>query len=87
MEGVGKQCTKEDVDAVFGKNSVEMKLRGYNNQNLIFAIKALFADINPAESKFLIKNNSVYLILIKKENKNWDQIGFKENKVVLRVCS
>ena len=48
LDGVGKQCTKEQVDVTFDKWSVEMKLRGYNNQNLIFAIKKLFAEINPA---------------------------------------
>ena len=77
MDGVGKQCTKEQVDVVFDKWSVEMKLRGYNNQNLIFAIKKLCGEINPAESKFLLKNNSIKIILTKKENKHWDQMAFK----------
>ena len=48
LDGVGKQCTKEQVDVTFDKNAVEMKLRGYNGQNYIFGIKKLFGDINQA---------------------------------------
>ena len=58
-----------------------MKLRGYNGQNYLFGVKRLFADINQAESKYLLKNNAIYIILIKKDNKHWDQIAFKEGKV------
>ena len=64
-----------------------MKLRGYNGQNYLFAVKKLFAEINTTESKFLLKNNSIYIILIKKDNKAWDQIAWKENKVNLELFS
>lgn len=47
MDGVGKQCTKEQINVTFLKDSVEMKLRGYNGQNLIFAVRKLHADIKP----------------------------------------
>ena len=47
MDGVGKQCTKEQLDVTFTKESVEMKLRGYNGQNFIFAIRKLHSDIKP----------------------------------------
>ena len=83
MEGVGKQCTKEQVDVTFDKESVEMKLKGYNKLNHIFGIKKLCGEIKPAECKFLLKNNTIYLILIKKDTKSWDQIAFKESKVKL----
>ena len=82
LDGVGKQCTKEQLDVIFLKDSVEMKLRGYNGQNLIFAIRKLFADIDPTESKYLLKNNAIYLVLHKKEKKNWDQVAYKDNKVI-----
>ena len=52
-------------------------MRGYNGQNYIFGIKKLFAEINPLESKYLLKNNYIYIILIKKDNKTWDQVAYK----------
>lgn len=64
-----------------------MKVKGYKGQNHIFAIKKLFAEINPEESKFVLKNNSISLILVKKEKKHWDQIQFKEDKVCIEVFS
>lgn len=67
--------------------SVEMRLNGYRQQNYIFAIKKLFGEIKSAESKFILKANEIRIILIKKENKNWDQIQFKEDKVVDSLCS
>lgn len=66
LEGVGAECTKEQVVVSFDKWSVEMRLKGYKGQNHIFAIKRLFAEIKPEESKFVLKNNSVTLVLIKK---------------------
>ena len=80
MDGVGKQCTKEQLDVIFSKESVEMKMRGYNGQNLIFAIRKLSGDIKPEECKYMLKNNAIYLILTKKENKHWDQVAWKESK-------
>ena len=47
LEGVGKQCTKEQLDVTFTRDSVEMKLRGYNGQNHLFAIRKLHGDIKP----------------------------------------
>jgi len=58
-----------------------MKIRGYKSQNHIFAIKKLFAEIIPADCKYILKNNSITITLIKKENKSWSQIHFKEDKV------
>lgn len=60
-----------------------MRLRGYKGQNHIFAIKKLFGEVKPEESKFVLKNNSLTLILVKKDKKNWDQVQFKEDKVPL----
>lgn len=48
MDGVGKECTADQVDVIFDKWSVELRLRGYRNQNLIFAVKKLFAEIVPS---------------------------------------
>ncbi len=80
---MGSQCTKEQVEVLFEKHSVEMRLKGYNGFNHIFAIKRLFGEIKPEECKFLLKNNGITIIMKKKDNKNWDQIQFKEEKVVL----
>jgi hypothetical protein len=44
---VGSQCTKEQVEVLFEKHSVEMRLKGYNGFNHIFAIKRLFGEIKP----------------------------------------
>lgn len=77
---MGKECSKEQLDVVFDKWSVEMRLRGYRNQNLIFSIKKLFGEIVPGESKYVLKNNSVTITLVKKENKSWTQLAFKEDK-------
>jgi hypothetical protein len=37
----------------------------------------LAGDIDVAASKYVLKNNSLILNLIKKENKTWSQIAFK----------
>ena len=29
----------------------------------------------------MLKNNAIYLVLVKKENKHWDQVAYKESKV------
>jgi calcyclin binding protein len=78
---VGKECTTDQLDVVFDKWSVEFRLRGYRNQNLIFSIKRLFGEIIPSESKYLLKNNSLNLVLTKRENKSWSQVAFKEEKL------
>ena len=58
-----------------------MKIRGYRNQNHILAIKKLYGEILPSDCKYILKNNSITITLIKKENKSWTQIHFKEDKV------
>jgi calcyclin binding protein len=60
---------------------VELRLKGYRGQNHIFSIKRLFAQIVPGESKFLLKNNTLTLVIVKKENKSWSQLAFKEEKI------
>lgn len=66
MDGVGKECSKEQVDVIFDRWSVELRLRGYKNQNYIFSIKKLFGEILPGDSKYLLKNNSITITLVKK---------------------
>jgi calcyclin binding protein len=78
---VGKECTNEQVTVAFDKWSVELRLKGYRGHNHIFSIKKLFAEIVPAESKFLLKNNTLTLVIIKKDNKSWSQLAFKEEKI------
>lgn len=58
-----------------------MRLKGYKNQNYIFSIKRLFAEIVPTESKYVLKNNSLTVVLIKKEDKSWSQMAYKEDKL------
>ncbi len=60
---------------------MELRLKGYRGQNHIFSIKRLFAPIVPADSKFLLKNNTLTLVIVKKENKSWSQLAFKEDKI------
>jgi calcyclin binding protein len=57
-----------------------MRLRGYKNQNYIFSIKRLFGEILPNDSKYVLKNNSIYITLVKKENKTWAQLPYKDDK-------
>ena len=64
-----------------------MRIKGYRNQNMMFGVKKLFAEINPATSKFLLKNNGVTIIMFKKDKKQWDQLPFKENKVMTKLFS
>jgi calcyclin binding protein len=78
---VGKECTADQVDVIFDKWSVELRLRGYRGQNYIFSVKKLFAEIVTADSKYLLKNNSLTLVLVKRENKSWTQIAYKEDKL------
>lgn len=77
LDGVGKECTNEQVDVIFDKWSVELRLRGYRGQNFIFSIKKLFAEIVPGDSKYLLKNNTLTLVLVKKDNKSWSQLAYK----------
>lgn len=43
-----------------------MKIKGYKKQNYIFAIKKLCGEIIPAECKYVLKNNSITITLVKK---------------------
>lgn len=81
LDGVGKECTTDQVDVIFDKWSLELKLRGYKGQNYIFSIKKLFAEIIPGDSKYILKNNSLNIVLVKRDNKSWSQISFKEDKL------
>ena len=48
-----------------------MKLLGYKKLNYIFNIKKLAGEIEPETCKYLVKTNSISLVLIKKNKKKW----------------
>lgn len=81
LEGIGSECTKEQVEAQFGKWAVEVRIRGYKKLDYIFAIKHLCGEVLPEQCKFILKTNTLTLVLVKKENKHWGQLPFKEEKV------
>ncbi len=64
-----------------------MKILGYKGLNHIFAIKKLFGEIITSECKYNVKNNSIFITLIKRENKSWTQMAYKEDKVQLYLLS
>jgi hypothetical protein len=66
LEGVGTECTKEQIDVIFGNWSVEMVIKGYKKLNYIFAIKKLCGEIIAADCKYVLKNNSITITLVKK---------------------
>ena len=44
-------------------------------------------EINPAECKFILKNNGVTIVIVKKDSKSWSQLAFKEDKVDMGLGS
>lgn len=60
-----------------------MKIRDYKKGNFIFAIRKLCAPIEAETCTYLVKSNSICLTIIKKENKHWPQLQYKEDTVRL----
>lgn len=84
---MGEECTKEQVEVLFDGWSVELRLKGYKGTNYIFAIKKLCGEIVAGESKFVLKKNSLTIVLVKREGKSWGQLAWKEEKVWFFLCS
>lgn len=75
--------TADKIDVQFEKQAVEVKIYGYKKINYIFAIKKLAGPIDKDTSKYLLKKNSLALVLIKKDSKHWSELNYKEEKVPL----
>lgn len=80
---MGKEVPADNVDVIFEKESVTARLRDYRKQNLLFSIKKLCGEIVPNDCKYLLKSNSLALVLIKKDSKSWAQLAYKEDSVNL----
>ena len=71
------------MDVIFEKESVTVRLRDYRKQNLLFSVKKLCGEIVASDCKYLLKSNSLALVLYKKDSKSWSQLAFKEDSVHL----
>ena len=69
------------MDAIFEKESVTVRLRDYRKQNLLFSVKKLCGEIVASDCKYLLKTNSLALVLYKKDSKSWSQLAYKEDSV------
>ncbi|CAD8076179.1 unnamed protein product [Paramecium sonneborni] len=80
LEGIG-QLPKENIISSFSINSVDVKIQNYKGINQRFGIKKTFDDLKDRECSVKTTNNSLIINLIKKENKHWDQLAFKEKLI------
>jgi len=63
LDGVG-EC-KERVSCDFGKNSVDLKIHDLNGKNYRLVLNNLDKDIDPDQSKAIVKKNNIKLKLRK----------------------
>ncbi|CAD8058503.1 unnamed protein product [Paramecium primaurelia] len=77
LEGIG-QLPKEDIISSFTSNSVDIKIKGYKGVNQRFSIRKTFDELKDKECSIKVTNNSVVINLIKKDQKHWDQLNFKD---------
>lgn len=80
LENIGNECKADQIDVDFKPNSVELRLRGYRKQNLLFSIKQTCGEIIPEQCKYLVKTNLLSITLAKKNSGTWTQLHFKEDK-------
>ncbi|CAD8060429.1 unnamed protein product [Paramecium primaurelia] len=80
MDGIG-QLPKENIISSFSTHSVDVKILNYKGINQRFGIKKTFDDLKDRECSIKTTNNSLIINLIKKENKHWDQLAYKEKLI------
>ncbi|CAD8158713.1 unnamed protein product [Paramecium pentaurelia] len=80
LEGIG-QLPKENINSQFTSNSVDVKVKGYKGLNHRFSIKKTFDELKDKDCSIKVTNNSIVINLIKKDQKNWDQLNFKEKLI------
>ncbi|CAD8070212.1 unnamed protein product [Paramecium sonneborni] len=80
LEGIG-QLPKENITTQFTSNSVDVKIKGFKGLNQRFSIKKTFDELKDKECSIKVTNNSIVLNLIKKDQKNWEQLNYKEKLV------
>ncbi|CAD8074762.1 unnamed protein product [Paramecium sonneborni] len=80
LEGIG-QHPKENITSQFTSNSVDVKIKGFKGLNQRFSIKKTFDELKDKECSIKVTNNSIVLNLIKKDQKNWEQLNFKEKLI------
>lgn len=85
FDGIGNEITANQIDVKFEKQSVEVKIYDFKKVNYIFAIKKLAGTIDVDYCKYLLKKNSLALVMIKKDSKNWSELNYKEEKVFLKT--
>ncbi|CAD8166229.1 unnamed protein product [Paramecium octaurelia] len=80
LDGIG-QLPKENIMSSFSTQSVDVKILNYKGINQRFGIKKTFDDLKDRECSVKTTNNSLVVNLIKKENKHWDQLAYKEKLI------
>lgn len=63
------------------ETSVELNVKGLNNRNYTLPITNLYAKINPDNSSFIVKNNSICIVLKKVVNEQWSHVTLVEKKL------
>ncbi|XP_039288071.1 calcyclin-binding protein [Nilaparvata lugens] len=72
---------EDSINSTFTDRSFELVVKGIENKNYVLTIKNLLEEINPNESKWKVKTNSVVLWLAKKEaGKTWSHLTSVEKK-------
>ncbi|RZF46417.1 hypothetical protein LSTR_LSTR012492 [Laodelphax striatellus] len=72
---------EDNVICTFTDRSFELVVKGLENKNYLLPIKNLLEEINPNESKWKVKKNSVVVFLTKKESaKTWSHLTSVEKK-------
>ncbi|CAD8145634.1 unnamed protein product [Paramecium octaurelia] len=80
LEGIG-QLPKENISSQFTSTTVDVKVKGFKGLNHRFSIKKTFDELKDKECSIKVTNNSIVISLIKKDQKNWDQLNFKEKLI------
>lgn len=78
LEGV----EENKIEAEFKPMSFDVKLHDIQGKNYRCAIPKLHKEIVPEKCKVLVKPTRVIITLVKASKGNWQDLHFKEDKVV-----
>ncbi|XP_014776311.1 calcyclin-binding protein isoform X1 [Octopus bimaculoides] len=70
-----QQLSKENITCNFEEKSLDLTVSNLDNKNYHFKVKKLAGSIIPSDSSFKIKTDSLVLMLMKKNQTNWDHVS------------